>query len=282
MKEQFQHKLMTSFALWFDNYLLKKGEAYENKTGQFFYYSDDRVDSNFKVFGSPYKQFVTDSSITGANIPTGVYINGTEYTRNDGVVFDFENGRILSQSFATGAAITGSFAVKDFNLYFTNEDEEDLLIERKYNETSSYEYANTNIDPYDDSIPAVFISSQTFTNEPFAFGGEDKTQTAIKCIIISNDAYKLDGILSIFADSRYEVFQQIPFSSHPINEYGDLKNGVYNYQQLSNTYKGQDSVFYIENVFASKISQKAQKQLPANLVVGFLDFDIFTHRFPRA
>lgn len=282
MKEQFQHKLMTSFALWFDHQLLSKGEAYSNKTGQFFNYSDDRIDSSLNVFGSAYKQFVTDSSITGATIPTGVYIDGTEYTRDDGIIFDFDNGRIFSPSLPTGSIITGSFAVKDFNLYFSSEDEEDLLIERKYNETSAYEYANTHIDPYDDSIPAVFINSETIENEPFSFGGEDKTQTAIKCIIISNDTFKLDGILSIFADSRYEVFPQIPFSEHPIDEYGDLKSGIYNYIELANTYKSQESLFYVENVFASKISNKAQKQLPANLFVGFLDFDIFTHRFPRA
>ena len=34
MKEQFQHKLTTSFFLWFDNFLLTKGEAFSNKTGE--------------------------------------------------------------------------------------------------------------------------------------------------------------------------------------------------------------------------------------------------------
>ena len=35
MKPQFQHTLVTSFYLWFDNYLQKNGEAYKNKTGIF-------------------------------------------------------------------------------------------------------------------------------------------------------------------------------------------------------------------------------------------------------
>ena len=76
MKEQFQHKLTNSFFLWFDNFLLTKGEAFSNKTGSFFYYSDDRLDTTYKAYGSPYKQWVTDSSITDANVPSGVFIGG--------------------------------------------------------------------------------------------------------------------------------------------------------------------------------------------------------------
>ena len=57
MKPQFQHTLVTSFFLWFDNHLQKRGEAYKNKTGIFYnianYYSDDgkywgRNDPNWK------------------------------------------------------------------------------------------------------------------------------------------------------------------------------------------------------------------------------------------
>ena len=95
MKEQFQHKLTTSFFLWFDNFLLTKGEAFSNKTGEFFYYDDTRLDSTYKAYGSPFKQWVTDSSVTGATVPSGVYIGGDFSGRNNGVVIDFENGRAL-------------------------------------------------------------------------------------------------------------------------------------------------------------------------------------------
>ncbi len=64
MIPQFQHKLSSSFLLWFDNYLLTKGQAYTNTTGRFYYYQDERVPNTYKVFGSPYKQWVSDYSIT--------------------------------------------------------------------------------------------------------------------------------------------------------------------------------------------------------------------------
>ena len=99
MIEQFQHKLTTSFFMWFDNFLLTKGEAYTNTTGEFFYYDDPRVDSDYNVFGSPYKQWVTDSSITDANVPSGVFIGGNFSGRDDGVVLDFDNGLDILHSY---------------------------------------------------------------------------------------------------------------------------------------------------------------------------------------
>jgi hypothetical protein len=269
---------MTSFGLWFDHQLLEKGEAYSEKTGQFFSYTDTRVPSTYNVFGSPYKQFITDSSITGATIPTGVYVNGSEETRSDGVIFDFDNGRIISSGILATDTVTGTFSVKDFNIYFTNESEEDLLIERKYDSNSAYPSTNTNIDPYDYNIPAAFINSQLFMNEPFAYGGMDKTLTTVNVLVICNNAYELDGILSIFADSRNEAFAVIPFSGHPINEWGDLKSSPYDYDALAAQYTNK---FYVESVVASKLSDKSKSVMPHSLYVGFLDFDVYTHRFPR-
>ena len=160
MKEQFQHKLTTSFFLWFDNFLLTKGEAFSNKTGDLFYYSDDRLDATYKAYGSPYKQWVTDSSITGATVPSGVYIGGNFSGRDDGVVLDFDNGRALVSGSSTDLTVTGSFAVKDFNVYITNDTEEDLVVENKYTVNSRLPSGPyTYISPYDDVVPAVFIAS---------------------------------------------------------------------------------------------------------------------------
>ena len=62
MKVTYQHEVTTSFVLWFDNYLLSKGEAYSNITGKYYYTADDRL-MDAAPYSSPYKQWVTDSSI---------------------------------------------------------------------------------------------------------------------------------------------------------------------------------------------------------------------------
>ena len=65
--------------LWFDHTLLKEGEAYTNTTG-LFYDMEDEINGYF-TYALPYKQIVSDKSITGAKIPcaegpTGISING--------------------------------------------------------------------------------------------------------------------------------------------------------------------------------------------------------------
>jgi hypothetical protein len=282
MIEQFQHKATNSFMLWFDNYLLKKGEAYSNKSGVFYYYADDRLDDRFKAFGSPYKQWVNDSSITGATIPSGAHVNGTFQPRSSGLLLDFTNGRALIGNAASSASVSGSFAVKDFNIYFTNDGEEDLIVDKKYNPNSRVFSAVTSyIEPYDNVVPAIFISSQSMNNAPFSFGGEDTTQIQMKAVIMAENSYQLDGALSIFADSFNEVFPSIPFSGNPTTEYGDVKDGFYSYDSLKNRYNS-EPLFFIDDVVTSKLTDKARKSLANDLFIGFIDFEIHQQRYPRS
>ena len=72
MKPQFDNKVMSSFFLWFDNKLLDKGEAFENVTGKFYDASEEY--GGYQTYSSSYSQFVADAAITGATIPTGLYV----------------------------------------------------------------------------------------------------------------------------------------------------------------------------------------------------------------
>jgi hypothetical protein len=289
MIPQFQHKLSSSFLLWFDNYLLTKGQAYTNTTGRFYYYEDERIPSTYKVFGSPYKQWVSDYSITGATIPSGVFINGSFSGRATGAnnatssrILDFENGRALISGAATGAVVTGAFATKDFNIYYTNETEEDLLIENKFIPQSKIgtNLSPTYIQPYDQVVPAIYICNAAFENKPFAFGGMDQTTTNLNAVVIAENPYQLDGVLSIFADSRNENIVDIPFDNYPFTEYGDLKSGYYNYQNLKTQYQNNNK-YFIERVKTSKMNDKPRKSLVNDLYVGFIDFDVSIMRYPR-
>ena len=273
---------MTSFMLWFDHELLQKGEAYSNQTGTLYYDNDSRLPSTYKAYSSPYKQWVNDSSVTGSTnpiIPTGFNNSG----RANNIIFDFENGRIIETggSFGTGETLTGTFAVKDFNVYLTNETEEDLILENKFMLNSRYTQAESGVKPYDQMVPAIFLNCEFMTNEGFAFGGEDKSTNTIKAIVLADNEYQLDGALSIFADSARKSFSKIPFSGHPSTEYGDIKEGSYNHTTLFNNFDTSNP-YYIEDVTVSKFSQRAQNNAPGDIKVGFIDFEVCTTRFPRS
>lgn len=282
MKPQYQHELMTSFLLWFDNELLQKGEAYSNQTGKLYYSEDTRLPSGYRAYASSYKQWVGDSSVTGEENPTiPTSFNGSG--RSDDIIFDFENGRIIEtgNNFGTSETITGTFAVKDFNIYLTNETEEDLILENKFQLNSRYSQTPTGVEPYDQMTPAIFINSEFMRNEGFAFGGEDLTRNTIKAVVLAENDYQLDGVLSIFADTARKSITKIPFSGHPTTEYGDLKNGSYSYTGLSNSYSSSNP-YFIEDVSVSKFSERAQSKVPGDVKVGFIDFDVSTSRFPRS
>ena len=75
MKTQYENRVMSSFLLWFDHTLLDKGEAFTNHNSK--YYPVTGSFAGYTTFGAPFKQFVTDSSITDATIASGAYVSGT-------------------------------------------------------------------------------------------------------------------------------------------------------------------------------------------------------------
>jgi len=287
MIEQYHHKVTNSIMLWFDNYLLSKGNAYTNFSGvNFFNYDDERLDSNYEAYGSPYKQWVCDSSIVGADIPDGIIVGNTpsgaynpSTSGRGGMAIDFDNGRILIEGNNKNYEVNCGFAVKDFNIYFTNETEEDLIAENKYVMNSRVPRPEeSNIDPYDFVMPAIFITINTSNNKGFAFGGMEETTIMATASILAEDSYQLDGVLSIFSDSKNECIPVIPLEKHPYNEFNDLKNGYYNYQELSDEYKNSNKL-YINNASTSKLTDRARKSLTNEIFVGFVDFEIQQHRF---
>tara|TARA_Y100000816_G_C26000310_1_gene522657 strand:- start:146 stop:991 length:846 start_codon:yes stop_codon:yes gene_type:complete len=281
MKPQFQHLLTTSFMLWADNYIVRRGDAYTNYTSTFYPDTGDmRLGDNLVAYSSPHKQWVFDEHIESATVASGIMDDGTFINRGDnGLVLDFDNGRaILNSSFGMEkTTISGSYAVKDFNFYITNQTEEQLIIESKYDTNSRFKQELSGIDPYSQVVPAIFVNPETTENEPYAFGGEDKTMTNIRCVVFAENTYQLDGALSVFADSKNEVFAKLGFEDYPLSEYGDASG--FNYKTLCDGKSG--TYFHIEQVRTSKLSDRVNKNIDPSLFIGFIDFEVTNLRFPR-
>jgi len=284
MKPTYQHKLLTSFYLWFDHFLLTKGDAYQNFQGTDFYnYADEQI-TNKTVFGSPYKQWVYDKSIANAkSVPSISGENGVLAAGESGMIIDYENGRVLfDNTVSTAANISGGYSVKNFNTYVSNQNEESLIIEGKYKVNARYTRELTYVAPYDEVVPAAFLSTTTSNNQPFAIGGEDNTISQISAVAFADNPYQLDGILSIFADASKQVFNGIPYTGAPLDEFGDIKSSYssgYDYNNVANNFN--TDTFLIENTTVSKISDRMDKVIPVPLYVGFIDFEINKYRFPR-
>ena len=285
MKPTFTHNVINSFFLWFDNFLMTKGDAYKTYTTKLYNYEDPRLGGDKVVYGSPYKQWVYDKNITGATIPSGFTINNQFVpTGTSGMKIDFDNGRIIFNSgVSTSLNVTGTYSVKEVNSYITDQPEDNLIIENKFVTNSRFTVSENYIAPYNPVTPCIFASIETAHNTAFAFGGEDETKCIIKVVAFCENLYQLDGVLSIFGDSYNEIFSLIPMTGHPLGEFNELKTGVYptgyNYKNLSNAYNSQ--TLFISHVETSKIRDSVIKELNPILHIGFLDFEIKTYRYPR-
>ena len=285
MKPTFTHNVINSFFLWFDNFLMTKGDAYKTYTTKLYNYEDPRLGGNKVVYGSPYKQWVYDKNITGATIPSGFTINNQFVpTGTSGMKIDFDNGRIIFNSgVSTSLSITGTYSVKEVNSYITDQPEDNLIIENKFVTNSRFTVSENYIPPYNPVTPCIFASIETAHNTAFAFGGEDETKCIIKVVAFCENLYQLDGVLSIFGDSYNEIFSIIPMTGHPLGEFNEMKTGAYptgyDYKNLSNAYNSQ--TLFISHVETSKIRDSVIKELNPILHIGFLDFEIKTYRYPR-
>ena len=287
MKPQFQHEVTTSFVLWLDHYLLEKGQAYKTITdGSLYYLEDDRM-PGFHAYSSPYKQWVFDKDVTDATVADTVTSASLgEINREGGLIVDYENGRVLlptsTTEFTDALTLTASYSVKDFNVYVTNQTEEELITESSFDINSRFKQEEVPITPHAQVLPAIFISNQFGRSQPFCLGGEDQTIMDIRCVVMAENIYQLDGALSIFNDSREEVFAKLQFEDYPLTEYGDAVD--FAYHTLSNqriAESNQRDLCYISSVNVSKLSDRVSKRIDPTLFVGFIDFSVSSYRFPR-
>lgn len=268
--------------LWADNFVCNKAEAFQTYTSPLYPMGvDDQLGDAFVTYSSPHKQWVFDNSVNGAVVPDGILNNGTQMNRGDsGLIIDFDDGRVIlnSEFGANNSNLTAEYSVKEFNWYITNQTEEQLIVESKFDSNGRFKQELSGIAPHKQVVPAIFVNPEVVENEPFAFGGEDKTTTNIRCVVFAENTYQLDGALSVFADSKNEVFGKLEYSDYPLTEYGDVAE-AYNYMEF--VAQKPRPLFHIEDARVSKLSDRVSKNIDPSLFVGFIDFEITNLRFPR-
>ena len=280
MKATYVNNLMSSFYLWLDHEVLDRGEAFINYTGK-LYNSPDPNFPNSSVYGAPFRQWVYDSSIPNVNIPSGVFINGSYVARGtNGLNLDFNKGRaIISGNASSNVSVNYSF--KEYNIYYTDEREEKLLFEKAYNATPKVSQVTGALGYLDIPYPCIFIKHRVGENIPFAFGGQDSTQTTIRCIALGLSSFSLDGLISILSDSARKVFPVFSPQDFPFNYFGDFKSGsAFNYKTLCGS-QPQSNLVYIDRVTVSKLDEIDNAKINKKCVAAIIDFELSDIRSPR-
>jgi len=281
MKATYITNLMSSFYLWLDHEILYKGEAFINYSGK-LYSSPDPNFYNNTVYSAPFRQWVYDSSIPNVNIPSGVFVNNNYVSRGiSGLNIDFNKGRVIFNNNVNSNNITANYSFKEYNLYYTDEREEKLLFEKAYNITPKVTQITGGLGYLDTPYPCIFIKHRRGENVPFAFGGEDSTETMIRCIVLASNSFSLDGVISILSDSARKVFPVLETNNFPFNYFGDFKSG--NYFNYINLCKNQppSSLVYIDKVTVSKLDEIDNAKINKKCVAALIDFELSDVRNPR-
>lgn len=275
MKRTFIHDLVSSFTMWFEHTLLEKGDAYTNISSNFYKVKDNSL-SNYNVYSSPYKQWVYDSSITGASIPSGIYVNNSFVPRDsNGLKIDYNNGRVIFNS-GVNSAISGDFAVKNFNIYRTTKSDEELIFETKFQINPIFPQNLTGLSANLLVAPCIFLKMIKYDNDTFSLGGLDESVAHLRATILSDNEYNLDGVGSLFADQYQKNFMLL--TKTPLTEFGDVKNGVYNYNDYVTQEFDYSKLVYVASADYSRLLSASISNPNPNLQVGFLDFEL---RFAR-
>ena len=287
MKPQFDNQIMSSMLLWFDNKLLTKGEAFQNTTGQFYSVLDDYY--GYYAYASSYSQIVADASIDGATIPTGLYAGNTLVNVGEGGAaglysIDYNNGRSY-WSGTQSSDVTGSFAIKDFNVFLTNQTEDELLFQSQYtNRNQISTVVPTGLEPDTKTYPVVYLKNDGSYNEPFAFGGQDNTIMKIRAIVVADSQFEVDAIGSIFRDGKKTNIALFEESDMPFNSLGGYRDNVqYNYTGTANT-KNDSQQMFLEDVNVSRFDRTLENEVRKfnpNVYSTIIDFEVNKIRFPR-
>jgi len=277
MKVQLDNLLMSSMLMWMDHVILKKGEAYKNFSSQF--YPITNIYNGFYTYGLPFKQVVCDSSISGANILSGVYVNNSfkSIGQSNLTGISPQNGQVYFTSSQNTNSISGNYAVKDFNLYLTNQPEEEILFESQYQARPKTTQTPTGLAIEAITYPCIFLKNNGGINQPFAFGGQDNTQILVRAVVMADNMFNLDALCSILKDTARDY---VPLINSPFNNFGGLENGYYNYDSLTQNIDVGVNGFYISEVNVSKIfanlNARNNQVFPA-----FIDFTLNNIRYPR-
>jgi hypothetical protein len=282
MIAQLDNLIMSNMLLWMDHEISSRGQAYTNYSGDFYEVSS--LVNGFYTYGLPFKQIVADKSISGANVISGVYLNGV-FTSPGTSGFSGINPNVGYAFFSSDpgtTGVSGAYSVKDFNIYLTSLAEEQLIFETKFEVNPKVTQNPTGIATSALTYPAIFLKNNGGQNKPFALGGQDETIFQVRAIVMADNLFSLDAVCAILRDTARKNIPLISQNNMPFDNYGIIKNNNYNYNSLiSNIYY--PNLIYIKSVNVSKIIPFRYEYANVNpeIFSAFVDFELSDIRYPH-
>jgi hypothetical protein len=231
MIAQYDNKLLSSFLLLVDHQIQSKGQAFTNFSSQFF-----PVFSNIQgqyAYASPFKSLCNDTSISGANILSGVYLNGNYINIGQSglsAINHYQGAVYFTNPLPAQSIVSGNYAIKDFSVELTDQPEYKLLFQTKYITSTKFNQVLSGLALDEKTSPIVFLRTKTDDDAPFALGGLENKKKIIRAIIIADNEYQKIAVCSILKSMMYSPFYLT--TKLPFDAAGNMTGLNYNYDNL--------------------------------------------------
>lgn len=271
MIAQFDNKLLSSFLLLIDHKIQQKGQAFSNYSSQFY-----PISSNIQgqyVYSLPFKQICNDTSVSGAQIMSGLFINGTYTTVGSGNLVSinhYDGAAYFNTQLPKNTVISGDYAIKDFSIYLTDQPEYKLLFETVYKTNNMYVQTLSGLSLDTRTFPIIYLKTKNDENKPFALGGIENKTKVIRAIVIADTEYQRTAVANILKDMCYSPFYL--YSGVPFDSMGNFTGKNYSFDDLQ---KDTSYFPWIMKVSSADIPSIGSYE-PINQNVCLVDFTINT------
>jgi len=234
MLQQLDAAITSSLLLYIQEEILRQGAAFNNQSSLF--YPDVNEISGLYTFTSPYRPFVGDTSISGANVMSGVYLNGNYISiGQSGLTYiNHSEGAItFNTPISANTQISGNFSVAEFDVRIADGPDYKIILEDKYATNPKYSQQATGLPEDVEVFPAVILVPKRQENKSFAFMGIDNMTMVIRAVVVSENAFQRICVGNILKNLKLKNFNLIS-STSPMDYLGNITGTTpYNYFNLS-------------------------------------------------
>ena len=279
MKYQPDNDVMSSFELWFNDHLVRNGEAFTTLSGNLSLSNDNSITDTSGISYQPWilpnSQWAYDGSISGVTVPSGAAVNGNY---SSSVKIDTQNGRVWVPTFLNPNVVSINVSSKDFEVRVSSATEESIL----FGDNPSQKFGSTET-AVDDEVgfPFVYLKYLPGKSQGLGFGGFQITKFQIRAVTVADNSYLFDGINMLFRDTSEMYFPILNAWELPFDEYGSLRIPNFNYRETV-TSDPNRLIYYIKEVTISPFSEEVNSKIAKNALGGFIDFRIESLGYPHA
>lgn len=232
MNVQIDNKIISSLLLFIDHEIQKNGQAYANYSGRFYPISGGI--QGLTAYAAPFKPLVNDTSISGANVMSGVYVNGNYVSVGQSGLhsINHDQGTVYFNSpLPASAVVSGNYAIKEFGVNLTDQTEQKLLFETKYLTNTKHNQVLSGLPLDTKTSPALFVKVREMENLPFAFGRIDDNNLKIRVIVITDNEFQRVGVCNILKNLNLRTFPI--YSTLPFDRNGAFTGVNYNFDTIN-------------------------------------------------